>query len=76
MLLLVDKYPEITFKLVDFSFFTQLQFDSFSHFYEIIKSLFKISLVVAIIAIIETIISAKIAEKMTKIKFNKDREVL
>jgi MFS superfamily sulfate permease-like transporter len=31
---------------------------------------------VSIIAIIETIISAKIAEKITKVKFSKDREVL
>ncbi len=31
--------------------------------------------VIAIIAILETIISAKIAEKITKKRFDKDREV-
>ncbi|MDD3793567.1 MAG: SulP family inorganic anion transporter [Candidatus Gracilibacteria bacterium] len=76
MLLLVTKFPSLSFSLVDFSFFTSIKIDSFSTFIDIIKSLFTISLVVAIIAIIETIISARIAEKITKVKFNKDREVL
>lgn len=75
MLLLVDKYPSLAFGLWDFSYFSNIKIDSFAHFYDIVKSLFAISLVVAIIAIIETIISAKIAEKITKVKFDKDKEV-
>lgn len=76
MLLLVTKFPSLSFSLVDFSFFTNIKIDSFSNLIVILKSLFTISLVVAIIAVIETIISARIAEKITKVKFNKDREVL
>lgn len=75
MLLLVDKYPELSFKLFDFSF-NKISITSFSQFLNISQWLVSISLVVAIIAIIETIISAKIAEKITKVKFSKDKEVL
>lgn len=76
MLLLVTKFPNLTFSLVDFSFYTKINIDSFENFISIIKWIFSISIVVAIIAIIETIISARIAEKITKVKFNKDKEVL
>lgn len=75
ILLLVDKYPELKFSLFDMPF-TKISIHNFSEFINISKWLFTISLVVTIIAIIETIISAKIAEKITKIKFNKDKEVL
>lgn len=75
ILLLVDKYPELKFSLFDTPF-TNISIKSFSEFIEISRWLITISLVVAIIAIIETIISAKIAEKITKVKFNKDKEVL
>lgn len=75
ILLLVDKYPELKFSLFDAPF-THISIKSFSEFIEISRGLITISLVVSIIAIIETIISAKIAEKITKVKFNKDREVL
>lgn len=75
VLLLVDKYPSLAFSLWDFSYFTSLHFNSFVDFYNVAKWLIAISLVVAIIAIIETIISAKIAEKITKQKFDKDKEV-
>lgn len=76
MLLLVTKFPSLSFSLVDFSFFTNIKIDSFLSLLKILKWLFTISLVVAIIAIIETIISARIASKITKTKFDKDREVL
>jgi len=76
MLLLVTKFPNLSFSLVDFSFFTNIKINSFHNFVLIVKSLFTISLVVAIIGIIETIISARLAAKITKTKFDKDREVL
>ncbi|MGE4443648.1 MAG: SulP family inorganic anion transporter [Candidatus Altimarinota bacterium] len=75
MLLLVDKYPEIKFELFQFPF-ANISISSIGEFIDIAKGLLSVSLVVAIIAIIETIISAKIAEKITKVKFSKDREVL
>lgn len=75
MLLLVDKYPEIKFELFQFPF-TNISISNIWEFIDIAKWLLSVSLVVAIIAIIETIISAKIAEKITKVKFSKDREVL
>ncbi len=75
VLLLVDKYPELKFALFDAPFF-KISLTNFSQALDIFKWLITISLVVTIIAIIETIISAKIAEKITKVKFDKDREVL
>lgn len=75
ILLLVDKYPSLQFALFDMPF-TNISIKSFWEFLDIAKWLLSISLVVCIIAIIETIISAKIAEKITKVKFNKDKEVL
>lgn len=75
ILLLVNKYPELKFALFDFPF-SKISISSVTQFLTISKWLVTISLVVAIIAIIETIISAKIAEKITKVKFDKDREVL
>ncbi len=75
MLLLVDKYPEIKFELFQFPF-ANISISSIWEFIDIAKWLLSVSLVVAIIAIIETIISAKIAEKITKVKFSKNREVL
>lgn len=75
MLLLVDKYPQLQFELFQFPF-ANISISSVWEFIDIAKWLLSVSLVVAIIAIIETIISAKIAEKITKVKFSKDREVL
>lgn len=74
-LLLVDKFPQLQFALFDFSY-TGISLWSFQEGLVLIKGLFVISLVVTIIAIIETIISARIAEKITKVKFDKNREVL
>lgn len=75
MLLLVDKYPQLQFELFQFPF-ANISISNIWEFIDIAKWLLSVSLVVAIIAIIETIISAKIAEKITKVKFSKDREVL
>lgn len=75
MLLLSDKYKDLTFSLFQFPF-PSLGIDNPKEVLDIIKTVFSTSLVIAIIAILETIISAKIAEKITKVKFDKDREVL
>jgi len=39
------------------------------------KKVFSVSIIVAVIAILETIISAQIAQSITKDKFNKQKEV-
>lgn len=75
ILLIVDKYPSLTFSLFE-NPFRGINFNNFNENLNLITWIFSISLVVSIIAIIETIISAKIAENITKVKFNKDREVL
>lgn len=75
ILLLVDKFPTLEFALFDFAF-QHVSIHSLGDFISLSKGLISISLVITIIAIIETIISAKIAEKITKVKFNKDKEVL
>lgn len=75
ILLLTDKFPELNFALFQFPF-PSLGIDWVTDMIGIVKAVFITSLVVAIIAILETIISAKIAEKITKQKFDKDKEVL
>jgi MFS superfamily sulfate permease-like transporter len=40
-----------------------------------LQLIFRLALVISIIAVLETIIAAKIAQKMTKVSFNKDKEV-
>lgn len=74
VLLLVDKFPNIQFALFDFSYF-QTSIHNLPQLVKMISPIFSVSLVIAIIAIIETVISAKIAEKITHVKFDKDREV-
>lgn len=75
ILLLSEKFPNLSFKLFEFPF-TYLEINSLKEGIELVKSVFTTSLVIAIIAILETIISARIAEKMVWEKFNKDKEVL
>jgi MFS superfamily sulfate permease-like transporter len=41
----------------------------------ILKKIFSVSIVVAVIAILETIISAQIAQSITKDKYSKQKEV-
>lgn len=77
-------YPKInlladTYKSVNFTIFTPiwswLETKWLSQTISLIEKVFSVSIIVAIIAILETVISAKIAEKMTKDKFVKDKEV-
>ncbi|MDD2870461.1 MAG: SulP family inorganic anion transporter [Candidatus Gracilibacteria bacterium] len=74
ILQLSDKYTDLTFTLFQNPF--NFKIANIKEFVSLANILFTTSLVIAIIAILETIISAKIAEKITKVKFNKDREVL
>jgi len=75
ILLLSEKFPNLSFSLFQLPFST-LEINSIQEAIKLIKDVFATSLVIAVIAILETIISAKIAEKITKQKFNKDKEVL
>lgn len=75
ILLLSEKFQNLSFALFEFPF-RSLEISSLHDAILLIKSVFSTALVIAIIAILETIISARIAEKMTKQKFNKDREIL
>ncbi len=76
ILLLSDKYTGLSFApYIDiFSPFTK-NIKSLWDFIVIFKELINVSLVVAIIAILETIISAQIAQNITKDKFSKQKEV-
>ena len=74
-----SKFPTLTFELALLPSFTNLQsifsLDSLHGHIVLIKSIGLTSFVVAIVAVLETLISAKIAEGMTKTTFNKDKEV-
>ena len=72
-MLLRDKYPDLQFSL--FVFPTQLIDNLSTISPALIMGLLKTGAIIAIIAIVETIVSAKIATKMTKIPFDKDQEV-
>lgn len=73
--LLSDKYPELKFSLYQFTWMN-IKIDNIWDFWNIIKPILSLSALVSIISILETIISAKIAEKITKEKFDKDKEIL
>ncbi|EKE26233.1 MAG: hypothetical protein ACD_4C00364G0002 [uncultured bacterium (gcode 4)] len=74
IILLSDKYTWMTFSPF-LNIFSAVEIDSFGDFMEISRKVFSISLIVAIIAILETIISAKIAETITKSKYSREKEV-
>ena len=71
---IADKFPTLAFSLVNIPDFSSVRVDIFGNI-ETVKLILRYAAVVAVIAILETIISAKIAEKLTKAKFHKDREV-
>ncbi len=72
--LLADKFPNLVFQLGDFTWFdifkTKFNLESLSFRKVTIMSWF----VVAVISILETMISAKIAGQMTHTKFNERKE--
>lgn len=76
ILLLSDKYTGLAFyPFIDV--FTPLSksINSFGDAVSILKKVFSVSVIVAIIAILETIISAQIAQSITKDKYSKQKEV-
>ena len=75
ILLLSNIFTELTFKIWEFPF-SNIKIDGLNDVLKIWKTLFVTSTVVAIIAVLETIISAKAASNITKEKFDKNKEVL
>lgn len=75
MLLLWEKYKDVAFSLVSFptNFFGITDVASFLKVFHVVAIA---SLTITIVAVVETLISAKIAEKMTKKKFDQEREIL
>lgn len=71
---IASKFPSLAFSLVDIPDFSSIRLDLFSHL-ETMKVIVRFAVIIAVIAILETIISAKIAEKMTKTGFDKDKEI-
>lgn len=69
---LQDKFPDLQFTLLQFPF-AQRSREKLQ--IPLIMGIVKTSAVIAIIAIVETIVSAKIATKMTKQSFDKNLEV-
>lgn len=65
-----DKYPNINGTLFENNF------SSFSVSLLTTKSLWTTSVAVAVIAILETLLSAQIAQNITKVKFNRKKEVI
>lgn len=64
MTLLIDKYPSLNFSLRDFGYIKS--FAQLLQNHELLLEIIKTSLIVAIITVLETIISGKAAEKITK----------
>lgn len=71
---IASKFPSLAFSLMDMPKFSAIKLDLFSDL-EILKNILRFSFIIAVIAILETIISAKIAEKLSKQGFDKDREI-
>lgn len=74
LLLLKDKYADLQFAMF-INPFEGIEIKNLNDIITLIKPLLVTSFTIAIIAILETIISAKIAEKITKKSFDKNKEV-
>ncbi|MFA5916959.1 MAG: SulP family inorganic anion transporter [Candidatus Gracilibacteria bacterium] len=74
ILLLSDIFKELTFKIGEFPF-GNIKITSLNDAIQIGKTIFVTSTVVAIIAVLETIISAKAASNIKREKFDKNKEV-
>lgn len=73
MTLLIEKYPTLNFSLWEMSYiksFSNIIGDS-----KLLIAILQTSAIIAIISILETIISGKIGERITKVEFNKDKEI-
>lgn len=69
LITLWDQYPNINSSLFENTFFT------FDKSILLNKSIWVISVTTAVIAILETLLSWQIAQNMTKVKFNRSKEV-
>ncbi|MDD2487542.1 MAG: SulP family inorganic anion transporter [Candidatus Gracilibacteria bacterium] len=72
--LLSDQYKGMSFSPFQ-NIFSAIRIKDFSDFMDIFRKVISVSIIVAIIAILETIISAKIAQTITKVKFSREKEV-
>lgn len=75
LFLLSDKYPTLSFNIYA-NVHTIWLYKSLLQNPKLILDLTTLSWVIAIITILETIVSWKVAEKMTKNKFRKNKEIL
>ncbi len=83
--ILKTKFSGLEFHFADFSYLTGhfgsvALADVKTHLGDMIhlknlQLIFRLALVIAVIAVLETIIAAKIAQKITKVPFDKDKEV-
>ena len=74
MTLLSDKYPNLAFQLIQNN--PRANYLTIRTNPPLLFGIIKVAFIVAIITILETIISGKLAEKQTSQKFSKDKEVL
>lgn len=74
ILLLSQKYPNLSFQLIQNN--PRTNYLSIWTNIPLLFGILKVASVVAVVTILETIISGKLAEKQSGQKFNKDREVL
>lgn len=73
--LLGQKYPNLSFAIYQWEGLGQA-YQTLRNNFDLLIDIVGVSVVITIITIIETIISGKIAQKKTKVQFNKNREVL
>ena len=73
-MLLSDKYPNLAFQLIQNN--PRSNYLTIRTNPALLFGIIKVAFVVAIVTILETIISGKLAEKQTNQKFSKDKEVL
>lgn len=72
--LLSDKYPNLAFHLIQNN--PRSSYLTIRTNPALLFGIIKVAFIVAIVTILETIISGKLAEKQTSQKFSKDKEVL
>jgi SulP family sulfate permease len=74
MLTLSDQFPDLTFQLIAPNYIGNTLVTFWSQL-ELVNEIAFAAFAIAIVGILETIISAKIADKMTKTKFHQQKEV-
>lgn len=71
--LLVDQFPDLTFRLIDLWWIDSLKTHLLSWWF--IQSLLTSGFIISVISILETLISAKIADRLTHTKYDQSKEV-